>query len=187
MPVIGWDSLSDLAVLGPVETPVAPAELADGEDLAPGSYVIGISFGAFMVQELLAIQGNVAEGYLIANGRLDMPPEIWMVFAEGGSIGFVDVRDDAGAETSTLHRNLTRLAAGLGHHRYTERLAGLDMSNVVYVTGALDRQVGRLSDAENAFLIERGADVVQYDGGHVAPDAVTGNAFSRIFPPELLK
>ena len=43
VPVIGWDSLSDLAVLGPVETPVAPSELADGEDLALGSelYLVG--------------------------------------------------------------------------------------------------------------------------------------------------
>ncbi len=43
VPVIGWDALSDLAVLGPVETPVAPSELADGEDLTPGSelYLIG--------------------------------------------------------------------------------------------------------------------------------------------------
>ena len=43
VPVIGWDALSDLAVLGPVDTSVAPAELADGEGLAPGSelYLIG--------------------------------------------------------------------------------------------------------------------------------------------------
>ncbi len=43
VPVVGWDALSDLAVLGPVETAVAPAELADGEGLPPGSelYLIG--------------------------------------------------------------------------------------------------------------------------------------------------
>ena len=43
VPVIGWDALSDLAVLGPVETSVAPSELADGEGLAPGSelYLVG--------------------------------------------------------------------------------------------------------------------------------------------------
>ena len=35
VPVVGWDALSDLAVLGPVDTSVAPTELADGEDLAP--------------------------------------------------------------------------------------------------------------------------------------------------------
>ncbi len=43
VPVIGWDALSDLAVLGPVDVSVAPVELADGEGLAPGSelYLIG--------------------------------------------------------------------------------------------------------------------------------------------------
>ena len=43
VPVIGWDALSDLAVLGPVDIPVAPVELADGEGLAPGSelYLVG--------------------------------------------------------------------------------------------------------------------------------------------------
>ena len=41
--VIGWDALSDLAVLGPVDISVAPADLADEEDLAPGSelYLVG--------------------------------------------------------------------------------------------------------------------------------------------------
>ena len=43
VPVVGWDALTDLAVLGPVDIPAAPAELADGEDLAPGSelYLVG--------------------------------------------------------------------------------------------------------------------------------------------------
>ena len=95
-------------------------------------YVVGISFGAFMVQELLATQGNVAEGYLIANGRLDMPPTIWTVFAEGRTVGFVDgveIEDPrtgghgpAPEGTVPLQRNMARLAAGLGHYRYTERL-----------------------------------------------------------------
>ncbi len=43
VPVIGWDALSDLAVLGPVDVSVDPVELADGEGLTPGSelYLIG--------------------------------------------------------------------------------------------------------------------------------------------------
>ena len=43
VPVIGWDALSDLAVLGPVDVSVAPVELADGEGLSPGSelYLVG--------------------------------------------------------------------------------------------------------------------------------------------------
>ena len=156
-------------------------------------YVVGISFGAFMVQELLATQGNVAEGYLIANGRLDMPPAIWTVFAEGRTVEFVDGVEieepvtGLDAETVAVERNMARLASGLGHYRYSERLASVDMTNVVYVSGTFDLQVGRLSDAEIAFLVERGADVVQYDGGHAAPDAVALDAFNRVFPPDLLK
>ena len=159
-------------------------------------YVVGISFGAFMVQELLATQGNVAEGYLIANGRLDMAPTIWTVFAEGRTVGFVDGveiedprtggHEPAPEGTVPLQRNMARLAAGLGHYRYTERLAGVDMTNVVYLSGTLDEQVGRLSDAEVAFLAERGADVVQYDGGHSVPDAAALDAFGRLFPSGLL-
>lgn len=43
VPVIGWDSLADLAVLGPVDVPVETVRLTDGEALAPGSelYLVG--------------------------------------------------------------------------------------------------------------------------------------------------
>ena len=112
-------------------------------------YVVGISVGAFMVQELLSTQGNVAAGYLIANGRLDMPPAVWTVYAEGRTVGFVDGveikhprtggHEPAPEGTVPLQRNMARLAAGLGHYRYTERLAGVDMTNVVYLSGTLAR------------------------------------------------
>ena len=43
VPVIGWDLLTDLAVLGPVDVDVQPARMLDGEALAIGSelYLIG--------------------------------------------------------------------------------------------------------------------------------------------------
>ena len=43
VPVVGWDLLVDLAVLGPVSTPVEPLPMLDGEDMATGSemYLIG--------------------------------------------------------------------------------------------------------------------------------------------------
>ena len=42
-PVVSWDLLSDLAIVGPLTTKVAPLELADGEDLTIGTdmYLIG--------------------------------------------------------------------------------------------------------------------------------------------------
>ena len=157
-------------------------------------YVVGISFGAFMVQELLATQGNVAEGYLVMVGRIDMPEAVWTEFAEGRTVGFADGVDvievtsgeaGMGGEGPVADRNMARLAAGLGHHRYSERLAAIDMANVVYVSGDLDEQVGRLSDAEAAFLTGRGADVIRYDGGHDTPFAVARDAFSRVLPADL--
>lgn len=158
-------------------------------------YVVGSSFGAFMVQELLATQGAVADGYLIMVGRIDMPDEVWMEFAEGRPVAFVDgveivtaTSEEAGmgGGGEVSDRNMARLAAGLGHHRYSERLADVDLSNVVYVSGSVDEQVGRLSEAELAFLAERGAEVIVYEGGHETPDAVIADAFERLLPPELL-
>ena len=157
-------------------------------------YVVGISFGAFMVQELLATQGNVAEGYLVMVGRIDMPEAVWTEFAGGRTVGFADGVDvievtsaeaGMGGEGPVADRNMARLAAGLGHHRYSERLAAIDMANVVYVSGDLDEQVGRLSDAEAAFLTGRGADVIRYDGGLDTPFAVARDAFSRVLPAGL--
>ena len=138
-------------------------------------YVLGISFGAFMTQELLATQGNVADGYLIMVGRLDMPEEVWSEFAQGRTAGFVGGVDivtvpieeaGMGAGTPAGDRNMARLAAGLGHQRYTERLAGLDLGNVVYAYGDTDEQVGRLTAAEVRFLEDAGATVQRSDGDH---------------------
>lgn len=138
-------------------------------------YVVGISFGAFVVQDLLATQGNVADGYLIQVGRLDMPEEVWMPFSEGHFVGFTDGvnvesfdADGAGmgGEGNFTDANMARLAAGLGHKRFTELLADTDLSNVVYASGRQDEQVGRLSDAELTFLADKGVKVLQTEGDH---------------------
>lgn len=158
-------------------------------------HVVGFSFGAFMVQDLLATQGNIADGYLIKVGRVDMPDEVWTEFSEGRAVGFVDgteiVKFDIaeagmGGETPEADRNMARLAAGLGHKRYTELLADVDLSNVVYVYGDVDEQVGRLSEAEVAFLEGQSATVIEYQGGHATPEEVTQDAIARLLPPELL-
>ena len=69
-----------------------------------------------------------------------MPSAIWTVFAEGRTVEFVDgveieepVTGRNGPDAE--NRNMARLASGLGHYRYSERLARVDMTNVVYVSG----------------------------------------------------
>ena len=44
VPVIGWDSLADLAVLGPINIPTKPVTLTDGEDLPIGADVFLIGY-----------------------------------------------------------------------------------------------------------------------------------------------
>ncbi len=138
-------------------------------------YVVGISFGAFVVQDLLATQGNVADGYFIQVGRLDMPEEVCVPFSEGTFVGFTDGvqiesfdADGAGmgGDGDFTDANMARLAAGLGHKRFTERLADADLDNVVYASGLQDEQVGRLSDAELAFLADKGVQVLQAESDH---------------------
>ena len=43
-PVAAWDPMSDVALLGPVEAPVPPLELGDGEDLPIGSEVFLLGY-----------------------------------------------------------------------------------------------------------------------------------------------
>lgn len=140
-------------------------------------YVTGFSYGAFAVADLLATQGNIADGYLLQAGRLDMPAEVWEVFSMGMFAGFesdgvtvvnFNSAEEAGMEGPGLYtsENLAKIAAAFGHKRYTELLDNLDLSNTTYIYGQADEQVGRLSDAEVTFLTEHGADVKPTPGGH---------------------
>ena len=195
-PFIAADISFDEAKAADAESVALLADVvAHFKDQGKTVYVVGFSFGAFMVQELLAVQGNIADGYLIKVGRIDMPEEVWAEFSEGRAVGFIDgveiVKFDIaeagmGGETPEADRNMARLAAGLGHKRYSQLLADIDLSNVVYVYGDADEQVGRLSDAEVAFLEGRSATVIEYRGGHATPAEVTQDAISRLLEPELL-
>jgi hypothetical protein len=141
-------------------------------------YVVGVSFGAFVTQASIAEYGNIADKYLIMVGRLDMPEAVWREFAAGNFVGFSYdkgtpsiVKLDAdgagmGGENTLEDQNMAKLAAGLGYKRYTQLLKDKDLSNVIYVYGKKDQQVGRLSQQEVGFLKSKNAEVFAYDGGH---------------------
>ena len=89
-------------------------------------YVLGISFGAFVVQEFIAKKGvDAADNYLIMVGSLDMNDVIWQGISEG-RFGYFEngitpiVEDEIG--TDVTDRNLDKLTAGLAMNRYTELL-----------------------------------------------------------------
>lgn len=150
--------------------------------------VLGISYGAFLVQDLLATQGNVADAYVIVVGRLDVPEEAWRIFADGGAVEFIDGVDPVevpiatfgyGTGTPEGERNMSRLLAALMANRYTQLWTDLDLSNVTFAYGDADEQVGSLTDDEIRFLESGGARVLPAAGGHVdAIFAQTGPALA---------
>ena len=144
------------------------------------------SFGSFIVPRYLALKGpGGADRYVIMAGRLDIEREMYenrlgklhdgstvAWYYEGGTtLTRFDLADDPGAplENGMLPRWLRMQAAfqgALGKHRYTRLLAETDLSRVIYAYGTTDREIGRLTAAEIAFLESRGARVLAVEGGH---------------------
>lgn len=131
-------------------------------------YVVGISFGAFVTADLIAEYGtDFADGYAIMVGRLDIDKEFWQAFSEGKGGSFENGVTPVIEDTDDLiESNMYRLAAGIGHKRFTEKLADMDLSSVAYAYGKTDQAVGKLTDAEILFLENHGAKIFPNDGGH---------------------
>lgn len=136
-------------------------------------YVLGISFGAFMTQELIASHGiDIADGYLIMVGRLDIDEDTWKPFSEGKKTKYVydgngDYTIEVVNDQDVEERNMNRLAAGLGFNRYTARFKDIsDLSKITYVYGTEDEQVGPLSDEEIKFLEDRKVQIGKNDGAN---------------------
>jgi len=138
-------------------------------------YVVGKTFGAQLVQDLLASQGNIAEGYLIVSSRLDMQEEAWEMLLDGQGVQFENGikpvpnpeafsgDSDAGPYAA---ENLARLKGELASTRFTEILADVPMDNVIFVYGEQDERMGGLSDEEIAFLESKGVTIIASDGDY---------------------
>ncbi|CAM1373074.1 hypothetical protein [Tenacibaculum xiamenense] len=134
-------------------------------------YVLGVSFGAFLTQELIAKHGiNVADKYLIITGRLDINDIIWQAALEGKNSRFQNGTTPIiipGIEDNIMERNTMKLFAGIAKNRYTERLNSInDLSNIMYVFGTQDQAVGRLTAEEIHFLQSKNATVISGNGNH---------------------
>lgn len=136
-------------------------------------YVLGISFGAFKAQNLIAKKGaDAADKYLIMVGRLDMNTSMWQAFSEG-RLGYFEngitplLKEEV--EANVVDRNLNKLAAGLAMNRYTELLSTLEgLSNITYVYGEMDEAVGRFTEAEIEFLQSKNVNLITGNGNYDA-------------------
>ena len=135
--------------------------------------VVGHSYGAFLTARYLWRKGpGAADRYLIMAGRLDMQREVVDGVLAGQYYYFPDtMKPDAGAAVPGAdHGAGDPGAAHHGSHRPTtatrKRLAGTDLSRVLYVYGSEDMIVGRLTDDEAGFLTSSGSRVLAVQGGH---------------------
>ncbi len=138
-------------------------------------YVLGVSFGSFIVQELIATHGvDVADGYLILSNRLNVDDDAWQALSEGKFP--IHIYDNDGNYTIQLEndpdndtveeRNMGRLIAGFAFNRYTDRLTNVSsLSKVTYVYGDRDEVAGPLSAQEIQFLNDKGANLILSEGG----------------------
>jgi membrane protease YdiL (CAAX protease family) len=144
-------------------------------------YVVGVSFGAFVVNGLLADYSMIADKYFVIVGRLKMQKEVWKEFSQGGYYGykydnngnfeiFKSSSEQAGMgsgdSASIEDRNMAKLAAGLGYRNYIKLFQNKDLSNVVYVYGSKDEQVGVLLEDEISFLKQKNVRVVKVNADH---------------------
>ncbi len=134
-------------------------------------YVLGLSFGSFVTQDLIAKKGiDSADKYLIVTGRLDMNDVIWQGAAEGRN-GFFENGVTPIVETDPAldikDRNLNRISAGFSMNRYTQLFNTIsDLSNVTYIYGEIDQAVGRLTPSELQFLESKNTNVIAGPGDH---------------------
>ena len=116
--------------------------------------MVGHSYGAFLTARYLWRNGPAgADGYLIMAGRLDMRREVVDGVLAGQYYYFPDAVNPAPVPPYPVpitEREVLelRIMGSTGHDRYTERLAGTDLSQVLYVYGIQDMIVGRLTDDE---------------------------------------
>lgn len=164
-------SLADLKAEVDVSVEVLHRTISHFERQGKRVVVLGHSFGALLATRYLALRGpgNV-DRFVIMAGRLDLPREVvdgvlngvWHHFPGGGA---PEPHPDLQPERDQDYIEL-RILGAAAHNRNTERLAGTDLSRVIYVYGTADEQVGRLSEAEAAFLRSRGSTVITVEGGH---------------------
>ena len=170
-------SLEELQAEVDVSVDILHRTIEQFRDQGKRVVVIGHSYGAFLVTRYLALKGpEAADQYLLMAGRLDMPKVVVDGFLEGTVYWFpnaVKPEEFPGQDLlpPKTDRELMemRIAAATGHDRYTRRLAGTDLEQVIYVYGTNDMAVGRLTDAEVAFLDAKGSTVIPVqDGGHTS-------------------
>ena len=116
VPVVGWDPMTDLAVLGPVIVPALPLKLVDGEDMSIGSELFLVGYPA---------EVDVFPEPSITRGILSR-------FREWDSLGMTYLQTDAtiaGGQSGGALLNSNGSVVGISGLRFSEVGFGLAASS----------------------------------------------------------
>ncbi|PQV45236.1 hypothetical protein CLV33_1143 [Jejuia pallidilutea] len=127
-------------------------------------YVVGGSYGSFVGLKSIADYKNIADGYLLMVGRLDMTQEVSNAYSKGLKAQFEEdaITPIVGEKSDNIYTvNMRKIASALSRdEKYTELLKDTDLSNVTYIYSEIDQSVGKLTEKEIAFLKSKNAEVV---------------------------
>ncbi len=137
-------------------------------------YVIGHSFGGFILTKYIAEKGNrSADKFLIMASRLDMQLVVAENYSNCKPYIFKDGITPVPATDSELLNELKRcptiasMAGAMVTERFTKTVRARNLSNVVYVYANDDEQTGGLLQNEKNFLKSKRVKVVEIPkGGH---------------------
>ncbi|WP_460219420.1 hypothetical protein [Psychroserpens sp. MEBiC05023] len=126
-------------------------------------YVVGASYGSFVGLKSIVDYKNIADGYLLMVGRLDMTEEVSKAYSKGLKAKFESdaITPIIGEKSDNVYTvNMRKIASAISRdEKYTELLKNTDLSNLTYIYSNIDQSVGKLTESEIAFLKSKNAEV----------------------------
>lgn len=133
-------------------------------------WVMGHSYGAFVIPHYLATRPSLADKYIIISGRIDDPKNVVKAHKKGyngiykDGVQFIsdEVTEDFSEDTIWGIKYYTakqRLKAAIGEVNYLKALKKVDLSNTIYIYNPKDERVGGLTEKEITFLKSKKAQV----------------------------
>lgn len=153
-------------------------------------YVLGIGYGAYLVQEFIANHGlGTVREYLLAGVRLDVDKAACDLCTKGlVPIYKYDANGNYTIEAQPFRdevyvRNMTMLSVVIGKIHYSDALSNIDdLQHLTYMYGEKDEILGPLSDSEQKFLKSKNAKVIcAYMRNHSLTVLSLANELKEIF------
>lgn len=140
-------------------------------------WVMGHSYGAFIIPHYLATKPSLADKYVIISGRIDDPKDVVKAHKKGfngiykDGIQFISDEDTEDFSEDTIwgikyYTAKQRLKAAIGEISYSKALKEVDLSNTIYIYNPKDERVGGLTEKEVNFLKDKGAKVFTSEWEH---------------------